>query len=124
MAVVFKESGVRLEPILRDYVEKKIAKVAAAADRFGRGVLIRVEIGRETGHHRKGRIFRAEINCDIPGIPKRMVRAESTDWDVRTALDLAVGDLLRQLVRLKGRFSARTKAGARELKRRIRGEEA
>jgi ribosomal subunit interface protein len=123
MNVVIHQSGVSLEPILREYVERKIAKVGKMAERLGGdAAVLRVEIGRLTRHHKKGKVFRAEINCDIPGIPVKMLRAESLHWDIRAAIDETARNLIRQLKELRGRFAARTSAGARELKRRIREE--
>lgn len=122
MANIIIHGNIALTPSLRIFAEAKAKKLERFTNRFGRGVIIRLELSRVTTHHRKGRIFRAEINCDIPGIKAVLVRAECEHSDVRVALDQATEELTRQLEKFRGKLSAKYKKGARELKRMIREE--
>jgi ribosomal subunit interface protein len=46
--------------------------------------LIEVEIGTTTKHHKKGEIFRAEVQVELPG--GKLLRAVSEEEDIKTAL--------------------------------------
>lgn len=120
MARIITHGNIRLTPALRTFVEQKAEKLMRLTKTLGNDVLIRIELGRTTEHHRKGKIFRAEINCDIPGIRVGVLRAEVEHWDLRTAFEQAVEELVRQIEKFRGRLSAKYKKGAREFKRRIR----
>jgi ribosomal subunit interface protein len=120
MALLITHGAIRLTPALRTLAERKAEKLMRVTKMFGNGAVIRMEFGRVTAHHRKGKIFRAEINCDIPGIKVGALRAEATHWDLRTAVDRATDEMARQLEKFRGRLAAQYKKGAREFKRRIR----
>lgn len=120
MALVITHGTIRLTPALWALAEQKAKKLMRFTKVLGNGAIIRMEFGRTSAHHRKGKIFRAEINCDIPGIRVGALRAEAEHWDLRTAMEQATDELARQLGKFRGRLSAKYKKGARELKRRIR----
>lgn len=59
---------------------------------------IKVEVGRTTTHHKKGKIFRAEINLPVFG---RMLRAEEAAEDIHTAINIVKEEIERQIKKLK-----------------------
>ncbi len=54
-----------------------------------------VEIARTTRHHKSGNIFYAEANLHLP---KQILRAEHSDWNIRVAID-KVKDKLKQEIK-------------------------
>jgi ribosomal subunit interface protein len=120
MSTLIIHGNISLTPALEVFARKKAAKIERFTKRFGSGVIIRMELGRLTDHHKKGPVFRAEINCNIPGIRIGTFRAEAINEDLRLALLETSRQIIEQLKKFRGRLSAKYKKGAREFKRRIR----
>lgn len=81
---------------LREYLDLKLAHI----DRLSvETVACRVDLSRDA-HHRKGDIFRVEINMNVPSKLLRIVEQHS---DARAAIDLAVDKLHRQLQKFKNK---------------------
>jgi ribosomal subunit interface protein len=59
---------------------------------------IRVEIGKPSRHHRTGPVFYAEVNLTVGG---KLLRAEATDKDLRTAIDKSRDELHLQIKKFK-----------------------
>ncbi len=76
-------------------------------------VLVDVEVGKTTEHHSHGKIFRAEFNLSYKG---QFRRAESTQEDLRAAIEIASDDMVRQIRRNKERTIDRIRKGASKLK--------
>ena len=68
---------------------------------------VRVDISRDQ-HHKKGDVFRVEINVDLP---KKVLRVVEESVDVYTALDLVVRKLERQARDAKERLVSKSKRG-------------
>jgi ribosome-associated translation inhibitor RaiA len=120
MGTLITHGNISLTPALEVFARKEAAKIERFTKRFGSGVIIRMELGRLTDHHKKGPVFRAEINCNIPGIRIGTFRAEAINEDLRLALLETSHQIIEQLKKFRGRLSAKYKKGAREFKRRIR----
>jgi putative sigma-54 modulation protein len=81
---------------LREYLDMKLEHV----DKLSVApIACRVDLSRDQ-HHRKGDIFRVEINMNVPGNLLRIVEQHS---DIRAAIDLATDKLIRQLQKFKGK---------------------
>lgn len=69
---------------LSDNVQKNIESKLSGLDKYFAGILdARVEIEKVTDHHRKGDIYRAELNVSVPG---NMLRAESVQDTIPAAI--------------------------------------
>ncbi len=79
-----------------DTICAKLEKFAPAADPDE--LRVKIEIGRITRHHRKGIVYRAEINVTLSGIS---LRAKAAGGDVITALDEARDEIERRLLKAK-----------------------
>jgi ribosomal subunit interface protein len=122
MAVIITHGTIRLTSSLDALVKRQAAKIERFTKRFGSGVIIRIELSRSTRHHKKGRVFRAEINCNVPGVRIGTFRAEVAHEDLRAAFTETSREIIRQLEKFRGRLGTQYKKGARELKRRMREE--
>ena len=97
---------------IETYVTQKIGEldkfinIHETAAKGGAAVEAWVEVGRTTGHHKKGDVFRAEVQIKLPG--KFSVRAESIQPDLHLAIDETRDELEQQLRRYKDK--QRTKA--------------
>ena len=68
---------------------------------------VRVDISRDQ-HHKKGDVWRVEINVDLP---KKVLRVVEEAADVYSALDLVVKKLERQARDVKDRLVSKSKRG-------------
>jgi ribosomal subunit interface protein len=65
MKINIKATGITLTPSISEYIEKKIDLLGKF---FQEGeVLINIEVGKTTKHHKSGDIFRAEIQVACGG---------------------------------------------------------
>ncbi len=81
-------------------------------------VLIDVEVGRTTEHHRSGFVFRAELNVHIEG---KHFRSVSEQEDLHAAIDDAKDQLVNELARHKGKRIALARRGAAVVKAMVKG---
>lgn len=99
MRVLIKSTDFTLTAAIEDYIQKKIGGLEKYLKRLDSpAVEVRVEVGRTTGHHRKGNIFRAEANLKLTG---HLLRAVEESDDVYAALDLVHEELKRQIISFK-----------------------
>ncbi len=104
MKIIIKTKNLELTTDLQEFVEEKIGglkrftRILQKKDDFEKGKdsgEFFVEIERETKHHRKGDIFRAEARIHLPG--KTMVAISERD-DLKLAI-VEVKDELQQEIK-------------------------
>jgi len=100
MNIIIKSSKLDLTPAIKEYIETKIGSLDRFLERFEQKSEIKaeVEIARTTQHHRHGDVFYAEINLHLP---RKILRAEHSDWDIRVAIDKAKGKLQQEIKKYK-----------------------
>ena len=78
-----KATKVELTPQIRDYVQLKMNMLEKY---LGKVQVINcdVELSRENGEQNSGKIFRAEVNLEVPG---QLLRVEKTEKDILKAID-------------------------------------
>src|SRR3989338_5522542 len=108
-----------LTPALRIYIEEKIIrpvelrmKKAAESDL----PILEVGISRTTEHHRKGKVYHAEVNLRIGS---KLLRAVADDQDPRTAIDLKKKKMGGNLMLLREKRRAGGRRGARRVKKEM-----
>src|SRR3989344_3929000 len=96
MELHVKATQLDLTPSINTYLKDKIGSLAKFLKEWDKeGVAeVWVEIGRTTKHHHKGPVFRAEADIHLP---KKVLRAEHEDWDVRIAIDKVREKLHREI---------------------------
>lgn len=112
MKTNLKYTNIPPSPAVETYIAQKIGEldkfinIRDTAEKGNAAVEAWVEVGRTTGHHKKGDVFRAEVQVKLPG--KASIRAESVQPDLHLAIDETRDELERQLKRYKNK--QRTKA--------------
>jgi ribosomal subunit interface protein len=116
MQLQFKATNYDITDDVQAYAEKKLS----ALEKFDKSnsAKVYVELGRETGAHAHGRVWRAEINFDMEGA---RLRAEATEESLEAALDSAIGELSQGLRTHKSKQETLGKRGGRMLKSMLRG---
>ncbi len=120
MIIQIKATNIELNESLRIFVEEKVSELKKNLVKFeevpqiGREKIdVRVEIGRTTHHHKKGDIFRAEIQVYLP---KQLLRAVVKNIDLRSAIIEARDELDREIRKYKGKRLGRARGWARKVK--------
>jgi len=120
MIIQIKATNIELNESLRIFVEEKVGELKKNLVKFeeipekGREKIdVRVEIGKTTRHHRKGDIFRAEIQIYLP---KKLLRAVVKNTDLRSAIIEARDELDREIRKYKGKRLGRAREWARRAK--------
>ena len=94
MTIDLQGTHLELTSAIREYVEQRFQpfeKLVVKWD-LNDGLVLKIELARTTSHHHKGNVFYAEANL---ALPKKHLRVEKTDADIRAAID-ALKDTLRQ----------------------------
>jgi putative sigma-54 modulation protein len=104
MRMTIEATGFEITPTIRAYIDNKIGSLARLLKRFEqeRELTAIVEVGRTTKHHKHGNVFRAALNLDLPG---KVVRAESENEDLRTAVDEVKNKLKNELDKYKNKLT-------------------
>ena len=100
MQIIIHSKNLDITPSIREYVEIKINSL----DRFLRKfetkgeIKAEIEIARTTKHHKSGDVFYAEANLRLP---KKNLRAEHYDSDIRIAIDEIKNKLHNEIIKYK-----------------------
>lgn len=118
MQINIKAVGVELTEGIEEYVRKRLSSIARLAENEKTETRIEVELGKSTGHHKKGDFFRAEANvhCSIGNF-----RAVAEESDLFPAVDQIREELERQIVAKRDRGSTLFRRGARSVKKMLKG---
>ncbi len=107
MKIIVQAMNFKLDAALSSFIDDKIGdleKALGSAD--DESTEARVEIGKPSGHHKKGDVFYAEVNLKVPG---KLLRATSENWDVRLAITEVKDELQRQIRRYKEKVRAKSR---------------
>lgn len=112
-----KFTNITSEDEVKDYVEKKLDKVAKLVEQDQDESIFRVEVGKTTEHHQSGEIYRAELQVHFKG---KDYRAEETAEDLYSAIDMAQNELWREIKNEREKTETLSRKSGRALKNLIR----
>ena len=104
MRIDITTKNITLDTPLQVFIEQKVGGLERL---IAGSVQTRVEIGKPSRHHRSGPIFYAEINMKVGG---KLLRAEATHKDLRTAIDEARDELHVQIKKFKEKTKDRLRS--------------
>jgi putative sigma-54 modulation protein len=102
--------GIKIDERTRDYVEKRISKIAKFINNENE-TIYEVEISVD----KKGK-FRVEI---MVSTPYKLYRIEETTESVEGSVDMAVDELKNQICRDRDKIRELRERGARSLKKKV-----
>lgn len=106
-----------MTPDIEEYITNKVTSVEKFLHVLPEDhVLAECEISRST-HHKKGEVFRMEINLTVKG---KLYRSEMVSDDVRGSIDGAKDQIERQVRRSKTKRFELFEKGARIIKNILR----
>lgn len=83
------------------------SKLDAGLKNFDRVIGAQIDISRDA-HHRKGDVYRVEVNLHVP---HKIIRGIATATDVFAAMDIAQGKIEKQIRRLRDKIKTERKQG-------------
>lgn len=99
MKLDIKATRLSLTPEIKDYLQKKMDMLEKYLGRV-KATNCRVEVGLEVGGQQSGKIYRAEVNLDLPG---ELIRVERSEKDLFKSIDKVKDHLARSIKKYKER---------------------
>ena len=98
MNINIQAQGTELTPALREHAEEKIGSLEKFFDNI---VKADVDIGLDSQHHNKGKVFYAHVNLFLPG---KTLRVEKDAEDLYKAIDKVKDHFKVELEKIKGKM--------------------
>lgn len=98
MKVTIKATNLDLTPEIKKAIEEKIATLDKFISHIGTSVEAFVEVSILTRHHKKGKIYYAEVNIKVPG---KIIRSEAKEDNIYQAINTVKDELQRSLKKYK-----------------------
>lgn len=97
MQLNIKTKNLELTEEIKDYLQEKIGGLEKFLENVG-PFIVEVDIGRTTMHHKKGNIFRAEVQISVPG---KLLRAVSETDNLKRSIVKVKNELQVQIKKYK-----------------------
>ena len=117
MNIQTKATNIEITPSISDYVERKIKML----DKFfanTENVLVNIEIGKTTFHHKSGDVFRAEIKINANG---KEYYADVESSDLYAAIDMVKDEMAYSLSSKNKRALHMFRKGGAYIKNMMKG---
>jgi putative sigma-54 modulation protein len=116
MKINVKATNITLTPSISEYIEKKLAMLQKFFD--NKEVLVNIEVGKTTRHHKSGDIFRAEIRMLVNGEEYYTVAETS---DLYASIDEVKDEIAYKLSGKKKKALHLFRRGGAKIKRILKG---
>jgi putative sigma-54 modulation protein len=116
MKTNIKATNITITPAIAEYIEKKLEAVTKYFKNLEE-VVINIEVGKSTRHHKQGDVFLAELHV-INGGQDYYVQAHKED--LYAAIDEAKDDLIREMSSRRKRALRLVRRGGVRLKNMIK----
>lgn len=117
MSINIKATNMELTTAISDYVNKKIESINKYVSNNSE-MIIYVEVGKTTMHHKQGEYFKAEFGVTING-EKFFINSEKDD--LYKAIDEAKDELVRKIKNSKNKKTTLFRRGAMSVKKMMKG---
>lgn len=113
MNIKIRSTNFEITPAISDYVYKKVLSLEKVLG-YKNEILCEVEIGKTTGHHKSGEIFKMEINIKEPKGQQYFITAE--EEDLYSAIDVARDNAEETISSKRKKFTTIWRKSAAKLK--------
>lgn len=117
MIYSLRATDFKMTPDVSAYLDSKLASLEKYIHQDDESVKCDIEIGRTTGHHNSGDIYRVEFNITIG---KKLLRAEASQETIFAAIDEAKDEIAKRVRRDKGRSLRLFRKGGEAIKNFLR----
>lgn len=121
MQIHFKGTNYDLPADVSARAQKKLEGVKRYLGRESESARAYVDLGKETGAHQTGRIWRADINLDVGG---NRFYAKAIEETIEQAIDKSTTELASEVRTARKRQQSLMKKGGTMLKSLMRGFQA
>jgi ribosomal subunit interface protein len=111
-----KATNIELTEAINNYVDKRLESLKKFTK--GNEIIVYVEVGKTTNHHKSGDVYKAEFNMEISGNKYYSVSEQD---NLYKAIDDSKEELVRQIKNNKGREKTLFKRGATSVKKMLKG---
>ncbi len=112
-----KSTNIELTDAISSFVDSRVRALEKFVAPDDSSASVDIEVGKTTGHHNKGDIFKAEFNFQMGGKNFRVV---DENTDLYAAIDKAKEEMIKTLRRNKGRQQTLFKRGGATIKRLLK----
>ncbi len=116
MRTTVKATNIEHTNAIDAYLTKRLFELEQILEPKEQSELARIELGKSTKHHQKGRLFFAEITFHVK---KKNFCATAKGTDLYEAIDRMQAMIVREVKRHHEAMRTKRKSGVREMKRRI-----
>jgi ribosomal subunit interface protein len=117
MSINIKATNIELTDSINEYINKKLTAVEKYVKNKNE-MIVYIEVGKTTNHHKQGDVFKAEFNIEISGIKFYTV---SEKEDLFIAIDDSQKEIIRQISEDKNKRLTLFKRGATSVKKMLKG---
>ena len=117
MKLTIKATTIDLTSEIKDYIEKRLEKIAPFIYALEEKPVVRVEVGKTTLHHESGPVYRAEIQVYYLS---KVLRSVSEAEDLYAAVDEAQEEILEEITTHKELRQTLLRRGGRLIKDTLR----
>ncbi|MEK7643484.1 MAG: HPF/RaiA family ribosome-associated protein [Patescibacteria group bacterium] len=118
MKIKLKATNTTLTSAIREWVDLKlVGPVERLVGKKTDAVLLEIDFGKSTKHHKKGDIWFAEANLTLGGA---IIRVESSASDAHAAIDNVARELKEDIKKFTSKKTSKARAKERSLKGRIK----
>lgn len=114
MRIHFKGTRYDIPAPITEYAKKRLDALKKFVGKNGSdAVQVYADLGKASGAHQNGRIWRAELNADVEG---KRYTAEAVEESIENAIDRSTEDLAREIRRDRQRSQSLFRKGGAALK--------
>ncbi len=114
MKTTLKQTNIAINPTEQKHIDRHVAGISRRVSKYGAALILNIEVGRTTRHHRKGEVYRAECMLQLP---KKTLRAEAEAEDIVKAFEMCRKGLEREIDTYKASKEEKDYRQARKLKK-------
>lgn len=114
-----KTTDFPLTPAISEYLDKRINHLDKFINSSSEdSIMCYVEVGKTTGHHKTGDLFKAEFTLHLGG---KVFRASVEKEDLYSAIDVVTEEMVEELKSFKDKKKSLFKRGALKIKSIVKG---
>ncbi len=117
MKINIKATGITLTSSISEYIDKKV-NMLQKFFREGDEVLVNIEVGKISKHHKSGEIFRTEIQVVSDG---QTYYAEAETEDLYASIDEVKDEIVHELTSRRKKAMRLFRRGGAKIKNLIKG---
>lgn len=121
MQINLQGKNMELTEAIKDYALKRVTnlgKLLSSIEKNGGEVMVNLEVGQSTKHHKSGVIFHSDCLVNING---KKFYSESDNEDLYATIDAVKDSLFNEIEKNKNRKQTLFRRGASSIKKMLKG---